>query len=104
MDIEQRSFDDDFFAFRQTIKELERRIAALLAQSFEDCDTIIGKFKLLESFEGLLNRPSINDELEKKQTVLLDLYKNDLKKVNMVLAEGRELLAINDTNSPIGSN
>jgi dynein heavy chain len=31
MDIEQRSFDDDFFAFRQTIKELERRIAALLA-------------------------------------------------------------------------
>jgi hypothetical protein len=51
-----------------------------------------------------LNRPSINDELEKKQTVLLDLYKNDLKKVNMVLAEGKELLAINDTNSPIGSN
>ena len=104
MDIEQRAFDDDFFAFRQTIKELERRIAALLAQSFEDCDTIIGKFKLLESFEGLLNRPSINDELEKKQTVLLDLYKNDLKKVNQVFAEGRELLAVNDPNSPISRN
>jgi len=104
MDIEQRAFDDDFFAFRQTIKELERRIAALLAQSFEDCNTIIGKFKLLESFEGLLNRPSINDELEKKQTVLLDLYKNDLKKVNQVFAEGRELLAVNDPNSPISRN
>lgn len=104
MDIEQRSFDDDFFAFRQTIKELERRIAALLAQSFEDCDSIIGKFKLLESFEGLLNRPSINDELERKQTVLLDLYKNDLKKVSQVFAEGKELVAVNATNSPIASN
>lgn len=66
MDIEERAFDDDFFKFRQTIKELERRLAALLAQSFEDCDTLIGKFKLLESFEGLLNRPSIQDELERK--------------------------------------
>ncbi len=69
MDIEQRSFDDDLLALRQTIKEPERRIAALLAQSFENCDAIIGDFKLLESFEELLNHLSINDELEKKQTV-----------------------------------
>lgn len=59
IDIECREFEDDFFSFRQTIKELERRLAALLAQSFDDCDTLIGKFKLLESFEGLLDRPSI---------------------------------------------
>ena len=66
MDIERREFDDDFFEFRQSIKELDRRVSAVLTQAFDDCDTIIGKFKLLESFEGLLSRPIILDELERK--------------------------------------
>jgi len=30
MDIEKRSFDDDFYKFRQRIKELERRLASIL--------------------------------------------------------------------------
>ena len=30
MDIEKRQFDDDFYKFRQRIKELERRLASIL--------------------------------------------------------------------------
>lgn len=75
MNIERREFDDDFFNFRKSIKELERRLASVLTQSFDDCDTIVGKFKLLDSFEGLLNRPIIQDELERKQVTLLELFK-----------------------------
>lgn len=30
MDIEKRSFDDDFYKFRCRIKELERRLASIL--------------------------------------------------------------------------
>jgi len=75
MDIERREFEDDFYKFRQKIKELERRLASILTQGFDDCDTINGKFKLLDSFEGLLNRPNIQDELEKKHIILLELYK-----------------------------
>jgi dynein heavy chain len=30
LDIEKREFDDDFFSFRQRVKELERRLAAVL--------------------------------------------------------------------------
>jgi len=59
MDIEKKQFGDDFFKFRQRIKELERRLASVLTQSFDDCDTLVGKFKLLESFEGLLTREII---------------------------------------------
>ena len=70
-----KQFADDFFKFRQRIKELERRLASILTQSFDDCDTLVGKFKLLESFEGLLTREIIQDELEKKQITLLELYK-----------------------------
>lgn len=75
MNIEKREFDDDFFNFRKSIRELERRLASVLTQSFDDCDTIIGKFKLLDSFEGLLNRPIIQDELERKHITLLELFK-----------------------------
>lgn len=59
MDIERREFDDHYFKFRQRMKELDRRLASILTQGFDDSDTIIGKFKLLDSFEGLLTRTII---------------------------------------------
>jgi dynein heavy chain len=104
MDIRQGQFEDDFYKFRQRIKELERRLASILTQGFDDCDTIIGKFKLLESFEGLLNRPIIQDELEKKHITLLELYKQDLKTVGAIFMEGKALVDRADTLAPIASN
>lgn len=104
MQIDEKAFDDDFFKFRQRIKELERRLASVLTQSFDDCDTIIGKFKLLDSFEGLLNRPIIQDELERKQIMLLELYKDDLKVVASIFQEGRILVERVDERAPIGTN
>ena len=104
MDIQNRQFEDDFFKFRQRIKELERRLASILTQGFDDCDTIIGKFKLLDSFEGLLNRPIIQDELEKKQINLLELYKADLKTVAAIFMEGKPLVDARDERSPISNN
>jgi len=104
MDIEKKQFADDFFKFRQRIKELERRLASILTQSFDDCDTLVGKFKLLESFEGLLTREIIQDELEKKQITLLELYKQDLKIVGQIFQEGRILVDKLDENSPVSNN
>ena len=104
MDIEKREFDDDFYKFRQSIKELERRLASILTQGFDDCDTIIGKFKLLDSFEGLLNRPIIQDELEKKHITLLELYKQDLKTVATIFMEGKALVDKIDERAPISNN
>lgn len=104
MDIEKREFDDDFHKFKQSIKELERRIASILTQGFDDSDTIIGKFKLLDSFASLLNRPIIQDELEKKHIVLLELYKQDLKVVGTLFMEGKALVDSNDEKAPIFKN
>jgi dynein heavy chain len=104
MDIEQRAFDDDFYKFRLSIKELERRLASVLTQGFDDCDTIIGKFKLLDSFAELLNRPIIQDELEKKHIQLLELFKGDLKTVAAIFMEGKALVDSQDERAPIASN
>lgn len=48
-------------------------------QAFDDCTTISMTFKLLDSFEGLLDREVIAADLEKKHADLLYAYQSDLK-------------------------
>ena len=104
MDINEKSFDDDFYEFRSKIKELERRLASVITQGFDDYDTLYGRFKLLDSFEGLLTRPIIQDELEKKHIVLLEMYKLDLKTVQTIFLEGKVLVDKQDERAPIFHN
>jgi dynein heavy chain len=59
---------------------------------------------MLDSFEGLLNRPIIQDELERKQVTLLELFKTDLKMTQAIFQEGRLLVERVDERSPISSN
>ena len=90
MDVGATQFDDDFYDFRCKIKELERRLGSILTQGFDDCSTIFGRFKLLDSFEGLLDRPIIQDELEKKHVALVQSYGQDLKTVQDLFLQNRD--------------
>ena len=90
MDVGAKAFDDDFYEFRASIKELERRLGAVVSLAFDDCSTVYGKFKLLDSFEGLLTRPIIQDELEKKYVSLVQSYGQDLKVVQELFLLYRE--------------
>ncbi len=56
MDVDAADFASDFSAFCGLIKELERRLGALISAAFDDCTTLSTTFKLLDSFEGLLER------------------------------------------------
>jgi len=97
MDVGAKEFDDDFYEFRCTIKELERRLGAVVSLAFDDCATVYGRFKLLDSFEGLLERPIIQDELEKKYVSLVQSYGYDLKTVQELFLQHRD-------NCPIAWN
>ena len=66
MHVEEKQFDDDFFQFRCAVKELDRRLATVLSNSFDDLDSMPQRLKLLDNFEGLLERPILQDELERK--------------------------------------
>ena len=81
LDVEVKQFDDDFYEFRCSIKELERRLGSVLNQGFEDCATVSAAFKLIESFEGLLEREFIQADLERKNLELLKAYGTDLRDV-----------------------
>jgi hypothetical protein len=54
----------DYPQFKGQVKELDRRLASLIALAFDDRATVTGRFKLLDAFEGLLDRGIIQDELE----------------------------------------
>jgi dynein heavy chain len=56
MDVSVPAFDDDFYRFRQRVKDLERRLAALLLSAFDDCVTMETRFKLFDTFDGFLDR------------------------------------------------
>lgn len=90
MEVERKEFEGDLGVFRAKIKELERRLAAVLTQSFDDCTNIYARFKLLDSFDTLLDRPQIQDELERKHITLVQEYGRDLKKVQEIFLTERE--------------
>ena len=89
LDVDVKQFDDDFYSFRASIKELERRLGSVLNQGFEDCATVFSAFKLIESFEGLLEREFIQADLERRQADLLRAYASDLKDVSEIFHRQR---------------
>lgn len=93
LDVEMKQFDDDFYEFRCQIKELERRLGSVLNQGFEDCATVFAAFKLIESFEGLLEREFIQADLERKHLELIKSYGADLRDVQDVFAKQKSLSA-----------
>ena len=104
MDVTRHEFDDDFYRFRCTVKELERRLSHVLTTAFEDCNTINARFKLLDSFEGLLDRPIIKDELDKKQRLLLEAYNEDLRAVEELFHTNKATPRIDSNLPPIAGS
>jgi dynein heavy chain len=82
MDIKAVQFDNEYSKFRKFVKEIERRLAAVIGLALDDCETVYGRFKLVEIFDKqLLDRPIIQDEVEVKQIVLIQSYGKDLKAI-----------------------
>ena len=80
MDIKAVKFDSEYSKFRKFVKEIERRLGAVIGLALDDCETVYGRFQLVDTFDKhLLDRPIIQDEVEVKQIVLIQSYGKDLK-------------------------
>ena len=58
-------------------------------------------FKLLDSFDSLVKRPAIADDLERKYVELISLYLDDLHQVQHIFMEGKEAPPIASNLPPI---
>jgi len=90
LDINESKFESDFKAFRKTITELERRLGNVVCQGFDDCSTVYGRFRVFDTFDGLLERPTIQDELEKRYVLLVKAFGSDLKVVQELFLHYRD--------------
>ncbi|KAJ3158178.1 hypothetical protein HDU86_003133 [Geranomyces michiganensis] len=101
LDLNLNEFDTDLAAFHDKIADLDRRIGTILSQSFDDCSGLNSCFRLLESFAGLLNRPVIQTDFEKKYFALLKMYSEDLDVVAAIFAHFRAHPPIHYNMAPV---
>ncbi|KAI8812367.1 dynein heavy chain and region D6 of dynein motor-domain-containing protein [Cladochytrium replicatum] len=86
LDTSLGDFDVDLGNFHAKIGDLDRRI---------------GCFRLLDSFSGLLNRPIIQRDFEKKYFSLLQLFSDDLDEVNSILVKYKDNPPIHYNMAPV---
>jgi dynein heavy chain len=72
----------------------------LLLQAFDDCTTLSSTFKLLESFEGLLERDAIAAELAKKHKDMVAAFASDVKEVHELFLANRAFPVLSKNSPP----
>jgi hypothetical protein len=60
IDIGASQFSADYDSFHAVMRDLDRRLCQVVLTAFDDCATMTATFKLLDSFEGLLDREVIS--------------------------------------------
>ena len=69
-------------------QDLERRLAIVLHQSFQQCPTIGAQLRLLEVFEGVSGREMVQEYLREKDKQLISSFTQELIAVrSMFLAK-----------------
>jgi dynein heavy chain len=75
-------------------------LVVLLLQAFDDCTTLSSTFKLLESFEGLLERDAIAAELAKKHKDMVAAFASDVKEVHELFLANRAFPVLSKNSPP----
>ena len=101
LDCEATAFTADAEIFKSRVRVLERRLAATLVAAFDDSVTLFSRFKLLECFDTLLERPLIQDELEKLHIAIVRDFGADVKAVQDIYLTERSAPPLADNLPPI---
>eukprot|EP00754_Rhynchopus_humris_P020205 Rhum_TRINITY_DN14684_c0_g1::Rhum_TRINITY_DN14684_c0_g1_i4::g.107697::m.107697/K10408/DNAH; dynein heavy chain, axonemal len=90
LDVDEPRFDPDFTAFRSDVRKMEMRLGCMLTQSMEDSGALYNSFKLVDTYEGFLDRNVIHQEWQKRQGDVLLAYHGDLLQVQECFLSFRE--------------
>ncbi|CCW66761.1 unnamed protein product [Phytomonas sp. Hart1] len=78
LDITNTSFDSDYDILKRTIHDLEEHLGTILMTTIEESKAISEVFKAVDTFDGFIDRPLIQQEWVKKQVVVLKSFYQDL--------------------------
>lgn len=85
-------FERERKIFQEEAEILERKVAAILVQAFEECYSMESLIKLIEVCGSLLQRPIVYEEISEKLEALLDLYNDDLDLVKQTFDSGLKVI------------
>ncbi|KAJ9460839.1 Dynein beta chain [Diplonema papillatum] len=97
LDVDEPRFDLSFHAFRQKVKRMEMQVGAILAQSIEDTKSLQSVFKLVDTYEGFIERTIIQQEWHRMQGGVLQAYRDDLLTVQELFRKQKDTIA----NQPV---
>ena len=104
LDCDAGAFAGDLATFRAKVAVLDRRLATTLVSAFEDASNLYGRFKLLETYHVLLERPLIADELERLHLSAVREFGADLRAVQEIFLSERSAPPIPKNQPPIAGS
>ncbi|NXJ94967.1 DYH17 protein, partial [Corythaixoides concolor] len=78
LDPAEEQLNKDFAAFQEQIQDVDRRLATVICQGFDDCNCLASAVKLLHMFGSLLERPLIKAEVSRCFSALLGMLDAEL--------------------------
>ncbi|RNF12557.1 dynein heavy chain 9, axonemal isoform 2 [Trypanosoma rangeli] len=93
LDVDDPHFDADYAHFRATIRELERRLGAILVTTIDEAKAISEVFKAVDTFDGFTDHAVLQLEWSKKQKTVLEAFREDLLSVQEVFYQGESTVS-----------
>eukprot|EP01059_Diplonema_ambulator_P034998 TRINITY_DN8108_c0_g1_i3.p1 TRINITY_DN8108_c0_g1~~TRINITY_DN8108_c0_g1_i3.p1 ORF type:complete len:4672 (+),score=1974.47 TRINITY_DN8108_c0_g1_i3:105-14120(+) len=90
LEVEELDFDTYFTTFRNNTNLLEKKLGTILVTSLLDSKTLSSAFKLIDSFEGFLDRSFIQQEWLQRQVEVVKRYQDDLFLVQETISEQKQ--------------
>ncbi|GAB0197572.1 dynein axonemal heavy chain 17 [Grus japonensis] len=84
LDPAEEQLNKDFAAFQEKIQDVDRRLATIFCQGFDDCNCLASAVKLVHMFASLLERPLIKAEVSPHYSALLGMFSTELENVRVL--------------------
>jgi len=79
-----QEFLEDATNFRAAIADLDRRLASIVCQGFDDCSGLDSVFKLLNIFGSLLERPLIKQDFNANYPKVVSMMDDSIAEVKTI--------------------
>ncbi|NXJ83957.1 DYH17 protein, partial [Trogon melanurus] len=84
LDPAEEQLNKDFAEFQKKVQDMDRRLATIFCQGFDDCNCLASAVKLVHMFGSLLERPLIKAEISCCYSALLEMFKAELDNVKVL--------------------
>ena len=79
-----QEFPKDYNNFKKSIADLDRRLASIVCQAFDDCSGLEAVFKLVDIFGSLLERPLIKEDFDPNYPLMVSMMDDELNQAKQI--------------------